>query len=179
MSQQEKPLSATERLARLEHNIFALDNITRNMMRSSEMQKTAITLLGRKVNAIVDLAVAAGVNISEDAIDQKMEENSIKELAEVVEEYKKAGQMIDSEVIDKDSFVVCREINKETGKLVNARLQFPFMDIDEVSQNNLFGKKKGDIVTWSSDDRFEVEILEVYKIVDTTTPPAPQPPVSE
>jgi len=162
--QTQKVLTAAQRLERLEMIVDNMDRTIGNLAKSWEAVRVATTLLGRKVDAVVTLS-DKNLPINDVSVSQFMENKSVQELKDQVDQFKEKGNFIVSETIETDSFLVARETNTETGIVSNPRLQCPLIDLAESIQGPLLGKKVGDRVCYEEAPLFEVEILEIYKIV--------------
>jgi hypothetical protein len=82
-----------------------------------------------------------------------------------VEDLLKNGSLEKAEEVTKKSFVVVREMNSETGAVINPRLQFVVNILNEESLQKLLGKKAGDSVKFVEENPAVIEIEEIYNII--------------
>ena len=173
MEKKEETLTAAQRLARLEDSVYTLDQAIGGLSQVLDVVRHATRLLGRKLDAVVTLS-EQNIAITNDSINFQMEEQTIQEMKDMIAEFKTKGTLVDSETITPETLVVCRESNADTGKVTKQRLQFPFQDVADEMKPILLGKTVGDILRFDSKP-FDVEILEIYKIVQDAAPTSDNP----
>ena len=164
MEKKKEELTAVQRLARLEDSVYTLDQAIGGLSQVLDVVRHATRLLGRKLDAVVTLG-EKNIAITNDSINFQMEEQTIQEMKDMITEFKTKGTLVDSETITPETLVVCRESNADTGKVTKQRLQFPFQDVADEMKPILLGKTVGDILRFDSKP-FDVEILEIYRIVN-------------
>lgn len=166
MENNQEKLTAAQRLERLEQSVFAVDQTLGGISQMADITRHATRLLGRKVEAIVNLS-EKGAAITNENINLEMENQNISEMKDLVEEFKTKGTLVTSETVTPDSFLVIRETNSESGKTVQPRLQFPFVDLTDDLKSKLLGQTAGTVLKIK--EPFDTEILEIYKIVEQNT----------
>lgn len=158
-----QPLTAAQRLEGLEESVRLLDQALRNVTNNLATITQALKLLGNKTDAIVK-ANSRGIALNDEIISQIMVENNVEELEQKVKDLVSAGLLAQSESISDTSFIVGRELDAETKKVVNPRVQIAYSTLNADVKEKLLGKKAGDVVNFGG-DTLEVEIEAVYDIV--------------
>jgi hypothetical protein len=128
------------------------------------MVRDALTLLNEKVNAMVTL-LSLGQEVNDSNLDKVVEQKRVEEMKKKVSELLESGSLKKAEEVSKKSFLVVREINTETGAVINPRLQFVVSILNEESLGKLLGKKAGDSVKFVEDNPASIEIEEIYDVV--------------
>jgi Mg2+ and Co2+ transporter CorA len=157
-------MTAAQRLLRLEDAVSALDQIIYNQAQQFAAMREAITLLNEKVNAMVTL-LSMGQLVNDSSIDKVVEQKRIEEMKKKVEDLLKNNSLEKAEEVTKKSFVVVREMNSETGAVINPRLQFVVNILNEESLQKILGKKAGESVKFVEENPAVIEIEEIYNIV--------------
>jgi len=157
-------MTAAQRLLRLEDAVSTLDQVIYNQAQQFAAMREALTLLNEKVSAMVTL-LSMGQLVNDSSIDQVVEQKRIEEMKKKVEDLIKNGSLEKAEEVTKKSFVVVREINSETGAVINPRLQFVVNILNEESLQKVLGKKAGDSVKFVEENPAVIEIEEIYNIV--------------
>lgn len=154
--------NAAERIQDLEISLAnayqTLDRVTKENLSIREI----IKLLNNKIDAM-GKAVNNGEKISDEVLDNYMDEMAVQELKNKVDNMVTQGVLIPSNEITANSFIAVREINKE-GKVTQKRLQLPLFNMDEKTQALFIGKKIDEKIS-TNQDGANIEILEVYEIV--------------
>jgi hypothetical protein len=159
-----KQMTAAQRLLGLEQSVGALDQTLYNQAQQLSMVRDALTLLNEKVNAMVTL-MSLNQPVNDSAIDQVIEQKRIEDMKKKVEDLVKSGSLEKAEEVSKKSFLVVREMNSETGAVINPRLQFAVSILNQESLEKLLGKKAGDSVKFVENNPAVIEIEEVYNVV--------------
>jgi hypothetical protein len=157
-------MTAAQRLLRLEDAVSTLDQVIYNQAQQFAAMREALALLNEKVSAMVTL-LSMGQMVSDSSIDQVVEQKRIEEMKKKVEDLIKNGSLEKAEEVTKKSFVVVREINSETGAVINPRLQFVVNILNEESLQKLLGKKAGESVKFVEENPAVIEIEEIYNII--------------
>jgi Mg2+ and Co2+ transporter CorA len=157
-------MTAAQRLLRLEDAVSTLDQIIYNQAQQFAAMREAITLLNEKVNAMVTL-LSMGQLVNDSSIDKVVEQKRIEEMKKKVEDLLKNNSLEKAEEVTKKSFVVVREMNSETGAVINPRLQFVVNILNEESLQKILGKKAGESVKFVEENPAVIEIEEIYNIV--------------
>jgi type II secretory pathway component PulJ len=157
-------MTAAQRLLRLEDAVSTLDQVIYNQAQQFAAMREALALLNEKVSAMVTL-LSMGQTVSDSSIDQVVEQKRIEEMKKKVEDLIKNGSLEKAEEVTKKSFVVVREINSETGAVINPRLQFVVNILNEESLQKLLGKKAGESVKFVEENPAVIEIEEIYNII--------------
>jgi|GEM_PF-4485135 len=160
-------MTGLDRLARLEQVTYLLDDAMQKVIRELQITKSGASIVGKKNDSLISL-LSKGVPISLEVVLADVEAGFIQESINFLQERKDAGILVDTNEIEKDSLIVARELKMETGEVTRSRLQFPWSAVaDGKIAADLLGKKVGDILKFS-DNVFENEILEIYKIVEVS-----------
>jgi hypothetical protein len=159
-----KQMTAAQRLLGLEQSVGALDQTLYNQAQQLSMVRDALTLLNEKVNAMVTL-MSLNQPVNDSTIDQAIEQKRIEDMKKKVENLVKSGSLEKAEEVSKKSFLVVREMNSETGAVINPRLQFAVSILNQESLEKLLGKKAGDSVKFVENNPAVIEIEEVYNVV--------------
>jgi hypothetical protein len=159
-----KQMTAAQRLLRLEEAVSIMDQLAYNQANQLSMVRDALTLLNEKVNAMVTL-LSLGQEVNDSNLDKVVEQKRVEEMKKKVSELLESGSLKKAEEVSKKSFLVVREINTETGAVINPRLQFVVSILNEESLGKLLGKKAGDSVKFVEDNPASIEIEEIYDVV--------------
>lgn len=159
----EKTLTAAQRMEVLEKSLATLDQALMNLTRQTQMMQDALGLLNDKVSAMV-VALSSGLSVSEESINQINTDMKVTEMKAKVEKLLADGIVAKSDEVTKNSFVVVREIDMETGNVINPRLQFVARVLNDDSLSKVIGKKAGESVKLADDASAAIEIEEVYEI---------------
>jgi hypothetical protein len=157
-------LTAAQRLIGLEQSVATLDQALYNQTKQLSMMRDALSLLHEKVNAMI-LLMSLGHTVTDEAIDQVIEQKRIEDMKKKVEDLLAAGSLEKAEEVSKKSFLVVREMNSETGTVINPRLQFAVSILNQESIQKLIGKKVGDSIKFVEDNPAVIEIEEIYNVV--------------
>jgi hypothetical protein len=161
---EKQQLTAAQRLIGLEQSVATLDQALYNQTKQLSMMRDALSLLHEKVNAMI-LLMSLGHTVTDQAIDQVIEQKRIEDMKKKVEDLLAAGSLEKAEEVSKKSFLVVREMNSETGTVINPRLQFAVSILNQESIQKLIGKKVGDSVKFVEDNPAVIEIEEIYNVV--------------
>lgn len=159
----DKKLNAAQRLESLEKAMGLADQTIHELYKALEGLRLAGKSLSNKVDSIIS-ASANGNPISDDTINKIMTENNVLELKERIEKLKTAGQLVDGTEIGELSLMALREIDADTGEVVNPRTQIAYQLLSATTKEALKGKKPGDIIKMG-ENTLDLEVLEVYTIV--------------
>lgn len=157
-------LTAAQRLLGLEQSVGALDQALYNQAQQLSMVRDALTLLNDKVNAMITL-MSLGQTVSDAAIDQSIEQKRVNDMKKKVDDLVTSGALKKAEEVSNRSFLVVREMNAETGTVINPRLQFAVSILNPESLEKLIGKKAGESIKFVEDNPAVVEIEEIYEVV--------------
>jgi len=157
-------LTAGQRLIGLEQSVATLDHALYNQTKQLSMIRDALSLLHEKVNAMITL-MSLGHTVTDQAIDQLIEQKRIEDMKKKVEDLVSASSLERAEEVSEKSFLVVREMNGETGTVINPRLQFAVSILNQESIQKLIGKKVGDSVKFVEDNPAIIEIEEIYNVV--------------
>jgi hypothetical protein len=163
-------LTAAQRLEVLEKSIVTMDQALGGLGRQAQMLQEALTLLNDKVSAMV-IALSSGILVNEENLNEINTQQKVADMKSKVEKLLSDGIVTKSEEVTQNSFVVVRELDSESGKVVNPRLQFVARVLDEESLNKMLGKKTGDSVRFTDENPGVIEIEEIYEIQSQTTQP--------
>lgn len=175
---EEKKLKASERLSILETLVTELSStleavgyesavskmIIERMGQENAILKEALQLVHEKLDATILLQIE-GSDLSEDNINKKIVSTKENLLDSRVKEQLELGSIVVAEEIGTNSFVVSRELNKD-GSVENPRLQFLVKPLKEELQNKLIGLKVGELVVSDEEDKLNIEITEIYTILE-------------
>lgn len=163
MEKTQKTLTASQRLEGLEQAMSMLDQQMANITTNLQTTINAVTLLSKKVEAMVRLGNSTqqinSVNIAAELINI-----NIQELEEKVQELKNRGMAVEASEVGENSFLVGRELGAETSDVENARIQFPIFGLNQEVKEKLLKKKVGDIIDMGA-GRNRLELTEIYNIV--------------
>jgi hypothetical protein len=165
-----KQMSASDRLKGLEASINLLDQTLGNATQSLVMLSQKVGQVDDTVEAVVRLS-EAGQPINRKSIESMRVEMNMERLEDRINLLVEQGLLSNSETVDRQSFIVGRETNKDTGEVTNPRMQFALQALNEKSQLALEGKKAGDRVQLNENNPIVLEIERVYSI---TVPEMPQ-----
>ncbi len=168
-----KQMTAAQRLLGLEQSVSALDQALYNQAQQLSMIRDALSMLNEKVNAMITLS-SLGQSFSDAAIDQVIEQKRVEDMKKKVDSLLEAGSLQKAEEVSNKSFLVVREMNGETGNVINPRLQFAVSILNQESLTKLLGKKAGDSVKFAEENPAIVEIEEIYDVVIKGTEVAEQ-----
>lgn len=172
--------TATQRLEDLEKIASALYNTVNELINANDkiaplvadipVMKQAVGLLNKRIEAVVAAASeSSGIN-AESVSDQVIAMN-IADLKSQVNGWLESGALVSSETIADDSFVVAEEL-KADGTVVNPRVQFPMTSQNAELQLSLNGAKVGSNIN-VGEDKLQLNILEIYSIVEPKAETAP------
>ena len=160
-SQQSEMLTATAR------RVGEMEIIMYNISRENEMLKDALQLTHEKLDAVITLQ-NEGQPLSTDNINAKVTEMKELALKQKIDDMVENGNIEPVDTVEENSLIVSRELSKE-GELVNPRLQFMVGRLVEELKSKFVGKKAGDMVEGEG-DKLNIEILEIYKVVEQQIP---------
>ncbi len=165
-------LSASKRIEMLEQNMVVIHQtmyMLNDKIGKLEAQNVAFA---KRLTSVVSAA-----QLTEEAVTAGVVAINVRELEEVVSALKENGNLVDTDVIGDQSFLVVRELNSESVE-VNPRRQFLVSNenIGEDIKKQLLGKKVGDIVT-PDEDKLKIEILEIYDVIEQPTENTEEPEV--
>jgi hypothetical protein len=163
MSNNDKKLTAAQRLESIEKAMVLVDKTIHELFKNIENLRLAGKTLSNKVDSIV-AASAQGQQINDDIINKIMIENNVQELKERIEKLKASNQILEGSEINDMSLMVLREIDPDTNEVANPRIQIAFQLLADSTKDLLRGKKAGDIIAMG-ENKLNLEVLEVYSIV--------------
>ena len=132
------------------------------------MLKDVLKLLNKKTEAIIQASdPVTGVTFK--SVSDLIVKMNVEELQAQVADFLKNGYLVPATEVDKTSYVVCEEYNKD-GSVANPRVQFRLDSQVETLLEAMKGKKVGDTVVFG-DDKFDAKILEIYTVVDNPAKP--------
>ena len=158
-----KPKTAVQRIEDLETSLVGLYSVNNNMVRDLMLLKDALSLMGKKVDAIVQ-AINQGGEITDQLLSDIMIQKNVDEMKKVVEGAVSDGRLSSGDTVGDASYLVVEQSSPE-GKVLNPRLQFGLNVVSDVVKEKLKGSKAGDVLDLG--DSLQTKILEVY----TITPP--------
>lgn len=176
MENEKKNLTAAQRLEGLEASFALLDQSVGNLTMNLQTSINALTLISKKLEAIVRLG-NAGQQITSKSVANEIIQMNVEDLQERVEDLKAKGVTEPAEVVAENSFVIGRELLPESKEVSTPRIQFPMFGLKPERKAKLLGKKIGDIIQLE-EGRNLLEITELYNIVvprAAAPQPAPQP----
>jgi hypothetical protein len=155
-------MTATERLEALESNAVQLNNQNSAIINELQSLRGSITAVLKRLDATIE--VGSTGNINAEAVNDKVLKSRIKELEVAIVTLTNAGYLKSAETVNKSSFVVFRELDKDKNVL-NPRLQYPVAELIDGERFN--GKKVGDVVeTGTEGAGLTFELLEIYDITN-------------
>lgn len=162
-TEQQVKLTASQRLEGLEQALPVIDQAVYNLMRQVQSIQDALTLLNDKVSAVVT-ALSNNLPVNDSTIDQISMDQKVKEMKTKVEGLLSENLITKSEEVTKNSFVVVRELEESSSKVLNPRLQFVARMLDDDTLKKILTKKVGDSLKLSDESLSIVEIEEIYEI---------------
>lgn len=165
-------LTAAQRLEGLEQAVTTLDGALRNIVNTVDMLHQAIKILGNKTDAIVK-ATNRGAEMTDETISAIMVENNVTELKQKVTDMVTTGLLVQSEIVEEQSFIVGREIDPDTKKVANPRIQIGMSSLTQAAKDMMLGKKTGETVDFGN-GKLSIELEEVYRIVTPDQQVQPQ-----
>lgn len=166
MAEQQKTLTATERLANAENALIEAQHTMQGMYQvllqatnDLLIAKEALKEIGKKVNAVAELA-----GLSNDAVNAQITKNSAAELKSKIDSLVAQGKLVASDQpTTESSFIVGREVNAD-GVETNPRLQFGVKYSKPEFKPKAIGLTVGSRVPLTEDGSVVLEVLEVYEI---------------
>ena len=156
-------LNASQKLQSLEDQAIRQANQIQIMAEEIDRLGSVIQALAKRINAIVRTG-DEGQQIGSKQINNLLIEDAAKELANKTQYLIDQGVLTASQGdVGRNSFVVGQEIDSESN-VVNPRVQFAVLSLDQDAQDKVIGKKLGELI--SGDDGVSMEILEIYDIVE-------------
>jgi hypothetical protein len=155
-------LTAAQRIEAIENMIVGLDTAVRQLANSLTTISQALKMLGSKVDAIVT-ASGSGSPITDEVLSRIMTENNALELKARLNELIQQGRLSSAEELTEQGFFVGREIDSETGEVVNPRIQMAVASLAKDVRDMLIGKKVGDVISFG-EGKLSLELEEVYVI---------------
>lgn len=156
------PRTAGQRLDDLEKGLMQLFQNLDGLFRQSQTQGEAIKLLGNKVDALAK-SVQRNETPTDENLSKIMIQNNIDELKAKVDNLIKAQILVPTDIVGKTSFVVGRELEADSDKVINPRLQFALTALQKQVTEKIDGHLVGDIIT-VEEGKARFEVLEVYNI---------------
>lgn len=154
----------------LYQSVSALDGAVKSlsgMQQDMVLVRDALRLLNKKTEAIVQVAKPES-GITASSVSDLVIKMNVDDLKIQVEEYVKRGNLVASEVVTENSYLVCEE-QDVNGNVVNPRIQFRLDSQNEDTKTALTGKKAGDVASFG-EGKYGVKILETYTLVDGPAP---------
>jgi hypothetical protein len=115
-----------------------------------------------RLDAVVSLSERES-KLSKDDVEQEVISRNIELLKGEVQRALEAGALTKSDIIGHRSFIVAKETEKESGKIIQPRVQVSMMSMPPEVQQDFVGKSVGDIV---EKDSVEIEVQEIYDITE-------------
>lgn len=155
-------MTATERLNALESNAVQLNNQNSAIINELQSLRGSIVAVLKRLDATIEVGATGNINV--EAVNDKVLQSRIKELETSIATLINAGYLKSAEIVNKNSFVVFRELDKDKNVL-NPRLQYPVAELMDGEKFN--DKKVGDVVeTGAEGAGLTFELLEIYDIVN-------------
>lgn len=161
--EQAPQLTAAQRLMGLEQSFRLLDQAIGNLANQVGLVKDGLMMMNEKQEAII-AALSTGVQVTNETIDQIIENKRVSDMKEKVQNLVSQNRMSPSDAVTKMSFLAVREINTETGEVINPRVQFAVGILNDESKEKIIGKKVGDSVKLDDNNPASLEIEEIYEI---------------
>jgi len=158
--QSNKP-KISERVEALELSVENLSAANLGMAQALENQRRVVVSLAEKMDAIFYLS-SANQPITEEAVDARVIDLKEKELKAETEQALTNGDIKPAKVVGNQSFVVVRELDKDTKKVIQPRAQIALAYMPDEVKDDFLGKKKGDKI---ENGNVIIEIIEVYDFV--------------
>jgi len=161
--------STKELLSKVARRTGELEMIIFNLSREKDVLNDALQLMHSKTNSIVAL-LKEGKALTDENIEEKVVEIRENDLKNKITELVENGYAEPSDETSEKSLIVARELNKDGG-VENPRIQFLVSTLIEDLKEKFLGKKVGDFIS-NGEDKLDMEILEIYNIVDKNEEPA-------
>ena len=161
--EKQKTLTAVQRIEGVEQALSLLDQQVGNLTTNLQMTINAVTLLSKKVEAMINLG-NSGKALNSANIAAELVSINIQELKSKVDDLKERKMAVEATVVEENSFLVGRELDPETKEIASERIQFPLFGLKQEIKDKLIGKKVGDILLLD-EGRNLLEITELYNIV--------------
>ena len=152
----------SDRVEKLESQLELLSQGMLGISHTLENQRLAILSLSQKIEAMVYLA-ERNEKLDEERIQKRIVEANIEGMKTELEKAKADGHLVDAKVIGTESFVVIRELDKDSGKVVQDRTQIAIKNLPQEISSDFIGKKVGDKI---EKDTVIIEITELYDLVN-------------
>ena len=162
-----KKATSTQKLAALEDKAMAHERNFLVLADEIDQLKVLIQGLNKRLNA----AIKAGETeegLSNQTVQDIIIEENEKELKGKVDFLVEQGllkKLGEEDVTDIRSFLVGKEIDSESGKVVNPRAQFSVGSLSPDLQEKVIGLKLGDSTSFREEDP-DFVVTELYSIVD-------------
>jgi hypothetical protein len=174
-SLKEKNLTATERLENVETLVLGLTQNSANMADQFKIIFDTFKAIVARHDALERCLLKAGI-VTTAQIESEMSEARMAELKGKVDTLIASGVFSKIDAVNEKSFIVGREVKKESGEVITPRIQVLFSSIEAEGQKQLLGKKAGDQVQFKPEDDVLFEVEEIYEIKDA---PASEESASE
>lgn len=156
-------LTAAQRIEMLEKTLQThrqMINIIAEEM--DKIQQTQLAL-AQKVEATIKVSEQQDL---EKKVTQFMVDQQIKDLKDKTDLLISQGALSPAEEVGQNSFVVGKELTKE-GEVVSPRTQASVASLPQEVQQNLVGKKAGDLISFG-EGKLSFMLEEVYEIATAT-----------
>jgi len=162
-----KKATSTQKLAALEDKAMAHERNFLVLADEIDQLKVLIQGLNKRLNAAIKAGETEDGLSNQSVQDIIIEENE-KELKGKVDFLVEQGllkKLGKKEVADIKSFIVGKEVDSESGKVVNPRAQFSVGSLSPDLQEKVIGLKLGDSTSFREEDP-DFVVTELYSIVD-------------
>lgn len=162
-----KKATSTQKLAALEDKAMAHERNFLVLADEIDQLKVLIQGLNKRLNAAIKAGETEDGLSNQSVQDIIIEENE-KELKGKVDFLVEQGllkKLGEEDVTDIRSFLVGKEIDSESGKVVNPRAQFSVGSLSPDLQEKVIGLKLGDSTSFREEDP-DFVVTELYSIVD-------------
>lgn len=165
--QTEVKKTAAQRIDDLEFAVNQVYVMSNNMAADLMLIKDAVKLLGKKVDAMVQI-INKNEAMTDENIAKLMVEMNIEELKKKIEALIEKGILVPAEEISQTGFIVGQELDQD-GKVVQPRTQFAVSALQPEIAPKILGKKAGDVIE-VSEGKLSLKVMEVYEIKTPSEP---------
>mgnify|MGYP001551294296 FL=1 len=162
-----KKATSTQKLAALEDKAMSHEKNFLVLADEIDQLKVVIQGLAKRLNA----AIKAGETedgLSNKSVQDIIVEETVKELEGKVSFLQEQGLLAkagEDETAGDTSFIVGKEVNTETGEVVNPRAQFSMTTLNPELKAKIVGLKVGESVSFREEDP-DFVITEIFNITD-------------
>jgi len=162
MSDGKKPLKIKDQVKALETQVEKLHNANLALATQVENLRVSTLYLQDRLEAVVALSEREEP-MTKEGVEQEVINSNIVKLKSEVQQAVDQGALERVDMISHRSFVVAKETDKKTGKIVQPRVQVSMMSMPNEVQDDFVGKSVGDVI--EKDDAL-IEVQEIYDIKD-------------